>query len=91
MQIYESVQDILKEFPQSNSAWMPLDTCFVADASDLGLRAGNPPTVDNIRDPWGRRFPCPPRPITDEDHDLVAWHFTTTVNKQEIECRVFND
>lgn len=87
--IYNTVQDILKEFPQQNSAWTALDSCFVADASELGI----PPkgSFRKAKDPWNRSFPNPPRPITNKENELVAWHFTTTVNGQEVECRILND
>ena len=81
--------NILEEFPQKNPAWWPVDSCFVVEASDLGLRPGVSP--DTVKDPWNRFFPCAPQPITNEEQGLVAWHFTTTVAGQAIECRIFND
>lgn len=87
------LSDVLKEFPMKNPAWMALDplNVIVTDASDLGLRAGQPPDIENVKDPWNRRFPKPGRPIADKEQELVAWHFTTTIRGQEIECKIFND
>ena len=85
------LQDILTEFPQRNPAWAALDTCFVVEASEMGLQPGISPNNLNVKDPWSRLFPCPPRAIINESHELVAWHFSTTVRGQEIECRIFND
>jgi len=57
----------------------------------LGLRPDISPTVDNIRDPWLRKFPRPPEVVVNTDNEVTAWHFTTTVNSYEVVCRIFND
>jgi hypothetical protein len=91
MRIYNSMLDVVKEYPVRVPAWVPLDDCFVADASDFRLKPGQIPMLNRVRDPWNRRFPCVSRPVSNKEGELVAWHFTTTVNGQEIECRIFND
>ena len=83
------MQDVLKEFPQKNSAWLSCDTCFAAFVSDFGVPPGG--SLEGIKDPWNRPFPMIPAPIYDKDNDTVSWTVLTSVNKQTIECKIFND
>ncbi len=89
MPIYNSMQDVLREFSQKNPVWMACDTCFTAFVSDFGVGPGS--SLLGIRDPWNRPFPVVPTPIYDKDNDIVSWSVLTSVNKQTIECKIFND
>jgi hypothetical protein len=84
--IYDSVTDILKCYPQRNMVWQPLDSMFIADASDFG---GLP-----IKDPWNRPFPNQSGVIDakyDAEGDIIYWNYKTTVDGEEVVCKIFND
>ena len=83
------LSDVLKEFPMKNPAWVICDSCFTAFASDIGVTPGG--TLRGIKDPWNRHFHMFPVPIYDKDNDIVSWSVLTSVNKQTIECKIFND
>ena len=78
-------------WPLRNRQWRVLETCFVVDASDLGLAPGVVPHPINVNDPWNRLFPNPAVEMTDPDGDVMYWEFMTTVEGQKFQCRIFND
>lgn len=83
--LYNSVTDILREYPQKNSIWNPLDSEFVAEMSDF--------TGQKILDPWNRGLIGPLKPHRDGtiDNEIICWTTVTTVNGHKIVLRIFND
>jgi hypothetical protein len=88
-QIYNDMTELVREFPVKNNAWMALDSCFVAEASSLGIPPGG--SLADAKDPWNRSFVKDPEPQYSEDNEIVAWNLWTSVNRQPIKCKVFND
>lgn len=90
MRIYNSVVEILREHPQQIEAWQPLDSMFTAFASDLNIPPGGDPRA--ARDPWNRSFPTQKLLASrDAEGDITFWDLKTTVNGDEVLCRIFND
>lgn len=89
MEIYSDMTELVREFPVKNTAWMTLDTCFVAEASELGFPGGGFDVA--ILDPWNRPFTKDPEPQYNSDYEIVAWNLWTSVNGQAIKCKIFND
>lgn len=88
--LYNSVTDILKVYPQKNSAWMALDTCFIAEASDLGIPPGADPRA--ATDPWNRSFMFKPVDVRrDFEGEIIGWDLKTSVDGQEVICKIMND
>jgi len=73
---------LIKQYPIRNSAWTALESCFVAEASCL---------QSHLLDPWNRKFKHEPEKHFDSEDDLVSWTYQTTVNKQPVTCKIFND
>jgi len=81
--IYHDMTELIREYPIKNPAWMALDQCFVAEMPLLRL---------HYRDPWNRPFPNDePQVVRDGEGEIITWIYKTTVNGQEIICKVFND
>ena len=80
---YNSVQDVLREFPARNNTWMALDSGFCVEISDFGKRP--------IYDPWGRPIPGKLTEFRDSENETTHWIGTTTVNGFPIRLTIFND
>jgi murein tripeptide amidase MpaA len=82
---YNSIKDILKEYPQRNLAWTAGEENFSAEASELEMQ--------NHRDPWNRKFPNQEgyKKFFSEYGELEYYILTTTVNGYLVKCIVFND
>jgi hypothetical protein len=78
-------------WPIRNRKWSASDSCFIVDASELGLAPGEAPTPMNVNDPWNRLFPNPSFIQLDMEGDILYWEFMTTVEGQKFQCKIFND
>jgi hypothetical protein len=95
------IDDIILRYPLKNPAWdwWEGNDALVAEASELGLKAGQSPGHDfftglmngHLLDPWNRRFPYPPEAIEDLEGDILFWKMKTSVNGQTIICKIIND
>jgi hypothetical protein len=81
---YNSVLEILREFPAKNNKWMALDSGFCAEISDFG--------GGEILDPWNRQIPGSMTEVRDNiDNETTHWVGVTTVNGFPVRLTIFND
>jgi hypothetical protein len=90
---FNSLDDVVHQYPISNPAWRFLDTIIVADAAELEHQVqGGPKFWTNMYDPWNRKFQYNPIPIYDKNNgDIIAWDHTTTVCGFKVKLKIFND
>lgn len=73
--------DIVRQYPIKNRIWTLLDTCFCTDMSLF--------EKSNL-DPWNRKFAEPLAVYKNKEGEITHWLAFTTVNGDEIRCRIFN-
>lgn len=77
--------DIVRQYPVKNRIWTMLDTMFVTDASN-----GKASPDGRIYDPWNREFPFFAVSHYNNENEITHWDVKTTVNGEEILCKIFN-
>lgn len=80
------IASIILKYPVRNNKWILVQNRFSCEHSSM-----NNVELNQILDPWNRRFPDLPIAYRDRENDITHWVFTTSVKGINIECWVFND
>jgi len=87
---------MLARYPIRNPAWTTSNVMgdarqieFLAEASDLGLFAGQ--VIMAAQDPWNRSLLYFPEKKFNQENELTHWECITRVAGYEVKLKIFND